>query len=292
MITLFCMTKRGFVCLESLVKEYGLIIDNVILSEDAQIEDDYFKQIKGFCEINNIPHKHRKDFYTIKSKYVFAIGWRWIIPTSDDYKIIVFHDSLLPRFRGFAPLVNSLIAGEKKIGVTALMASQKYDEGPIICQFSSTIKYPIKVCTALDLNLKNYCLCILKVVKMIRNKEEVKGIEQKHELATYSIWRDDSDYKINWYQDSIYIKRFIDAVSYPYKCANTFIDNRMLRISEAEIYNDVSVENRNENIGKIIFLEGYPVVICGKGLLKIKEAVWDDNGVSAIPFKKFRIRLL
>ena len=46
--------------------------------------------------------------------------------------MIIFHDSLLPKYRGFAPLVNSLINQEKEIGVTAIKASQNYDEGDTV----------------------------------------------------------------------------------------------------------------------------------------------------------------
>lgn len=293
MITLFCMTKRGFICLESIVNTYGKsIIDTVIMSEDNNIEEDYFNEIKDFCETHDIAHSHRRDFKDFKSKYVFAVGWRWLIPTSTQYDIIVFHDSLLPRFRGFAPLVNALIAGEKKIGVTALIAHEKYDAGPIICQFDTEIDYPMKISTAIDLNLKNYILCTLKVVKTIVDKKKIRAIPQNNELATYSLWRDDADYKINWYQEAHFIQKFIDAVGYPYKGAIAFIDNRMLRIVESEMIKDVIVENRGDNIGKIIFYEQlYPIVICGKGLLKIKQAIWDDDKTTALPFKKFRTRV-
>ena len=49
----------------------------------------------------------------------------------------------MPKYRGFAPLVNSLVNGEKIIGVTALFASEEYDNGDIIMQSSVDITYPI-----------------------------------------------------------------------------------------------------------------------------------------------------
>ena len=56
------------------------------------------------------------------------------------------------------------------------------------------------------------------------------------------------------------------------------------------IIDDVKIENRD--VGKIIFIkDGYPVIVCGKGLLKITEAVYLNDAKSIFPLKKFRIRL-
>jgi methionyl-tRNA formyltransferase len=53
------------------------------------------------------------------------------------------HDSLLPKYRGFAPLPNALINGEREVGVTALFASEEYDMGDIVCQRRLAVEYPM-----------------------------------------------------------------------------------------------------------------------------------------------------
>ena len=52
----------------------------------------------------------------------------------DKSKLIVFHDSVLPKLRGFNPLVTSLINGYEEIGVTVLYGTEDFDRGEIILQ--------------------------------------------------------------------------------------------------------------------------------------------------------------
>ena len=71
-----------------------------------------------------------------------AVSWRWMIKHPKN-KLIVFHDSILPKYRGFAPLVNMLINGEKEIGVSAIFGADEYDSE--IISEKTTISYPIKI---------------------------------------------------------------------------------------------------------------------------------------------------
>lgn len=50
------------------------------------------------------------------------------------------------------------------------------------------------------------------------------SIAQEEALASYSLWRDEDDYLINWKNDSNDILNFINAVSSPYKGAATYIN--------------------------------------------------------------------
>jgi methionyl-tRNA formyltransferase len=116
------------------------------------------------------------------------------------------------------------------------------------------------------------------------------SVPQDEEKATYSLWRDEEDYKINWNHNAADIKRFIDAVGFPYLCAFSKIKGRTIRVINAEIEQDVIIMNRDS--GKILFFKGNePIVVCGKGLLRITEAIYDDDKTSVLPLQKFRIKL-
>lgn len=181
-----------------------------------------------------------------------------------------------------------LINGEKEIGVSALHASEKYDEGNVIRQESLAVQYPIKINDAIDLISKLYSTLVLDIYRMIINNENLIGIPQLEENATYSLWRDNQDYIINWNNDSQSIKRMIDAVGYPFSGATTLLNNEKVIIEDVEVYLDLMIENRD--VGKVIFIhEGYPIVVCGKGLLKIKNARF-VNGNPILPLQKFRSR--
>ncbi len=287
-LTIFAMTEKGYAVLTRIIPSFKNNIETVISSRDLNMQKDFYLEIKSLCENNDINFVDKKDFKKIATEYAIAISWRWLINT-DHSKLIVFHDSLLPRYRGFNPLVCALINGENQIGVTALFATSEYDRGDIITQSSTKIEYPIKIQDAIRKIIKNYEKVALCVMETIVNNERFTITTQNEQEATYSLWRDEEDYLINWDQSSIKIKRFIDAVGYPYKGAYTRLDANLVRILDVEIVEDVVIENRMP--GKVIFTKNLmPIVVCGQGLLQIIEMVDDQHNKSLIPLPRFRMR--
>jgi len=296
--TLFLMTQKGFEVLKALVaNNYASNIDNVVVGRDKNVLKDYADEIVHLCVEQGIHYLERSDLKTaqktIDSPYSIAISWRWLISNTpnETSKLIVLHDSLLPKYRGFAPLVNALIQGEKEIGATALFANSEYDAGDILAQKSTQINYPIKIAEAIELVSKNYVDLTLSLFEKISQNQKLLGIPQNPQEATYSLWRNENDYLIDWTQSASQILSFINAVGSPYKGAATFVDGQQkIRILEAELVADVNIVNRD--VGKVIFVRGqFPVIVCGKGLLKITKAIDDFEQASVLPFKNFRVRL-
>lgn len=290
-ITLFIMTEKGFYSLNSILKKIGnSYIDFVVVGEDKNINNDFSTQIIELCHNNNIKVYKRSDNYTVKTKYSFAISWRWLINLdSSNNTLITFHDSLLPKYRGFAPLVNQLINNETTIGVTAIISKKEYDTGDIVLQSKKTILYPLKIAKAITIVSEIYADLTVRLLKKIIQNSTLQSFPQNDQNATYSLWRDEDDYKINWNDDANNICRFIDAVGTPYKGASSTVSNRLIRIHKAEVIDDLIIINRDT--GKVIFLqEDKPIVVCGTGLLKIIHATYEDSKLSIFPLPKFRIR--
>ncbi len=287
-VNLYLMTHKGFNVLNFLIySPYSSCIKSVIFEKDDNILDDASEKIIELCQKENVPYYNRKDKNIPHADYQIAISWRWLI--KDTKNLIVLHDSLLPKYRGFAPLVNMLINGEKKIGVSAIFASDEYDKGPIIKQSYTEIEYPIKIFDAIQIISKNYIEVIDYIFSKICNDEEINGIEQDENQATYSLWRDEKDYWIDWHQSAERIRNFVNAVSFPYNYASSLMNKTHVKIQEVEIVDDVQIENRMENIGKVIFVQdGKPIVVCGNGLIKIKEMRNLDGEV--VKIKNFRTR--
>jgi methionyl-tRNA formyltransferase len=261
------------------------LIDKVIAAKDRSVQNDFFEDIQALCIINNIEFYEKASSVTNTSKYSFAISWRWLI---DVPNLIVLHDSLLPRYRGFAPLVSALINGDKKIGVTALFANKEFDQGDIIAQMATEIDYPIKINQAIKVVASLYTQITLDIVKTLEDTGAIEAVKQNDLIATYSLWRDEEDYVVTWNENAAVIERFVNAVGFPYKGASTYIDGRIARIEEVEQIDDVIIENRTS--GKVLFINnGMPTVVCGKGLLRINKLKWDD-GTDALPLKSFRTR--
>ena len=289
MITLFLMSKKGLRSLQSVIdNNLSNQIDKVVSSRDSSISKDYYKEIKDLCQKNNILFYDKRENFKVESEYVFAISWRWMLDC-DKSNLIVFHDSLLPKYRGFNPLVSCLLNRENKIGVTALFASEEFDTGPIISQSSSTITYPIKLDQAIDVICENYSDLCIEIIKKIKSKTKLNAKPQNNSDASYSVWRDEEDYKIDWSKSAEDICSIIDSLGYPYLGASCYIEGQKVRILEAEVYENLLVENRSP--GKLLLKKGdFPVIICGKGLLLVKKAVYDESKENIFPLKKFRIR--
>lgn len=111
--------------------------------------------------------------------------------------------------------------------------------------------------------------------------------EQDESKASYSLWRNEDDYQIDWSLSAETISRSIDALGFPYRGASAWDGDQKCRILEAEEVDDVLLENRVP--GRVIFMEeGCPVVVCGKGLIKLKKMVDDTSGEDLLPLKRFR----
>ncbi|MFK3680396.1 methionyl-tRNA formyltransferase [Pseudomonas sp. NPDC088890] len=286
-VTLLVMTEKGLAFLTEALENYRSVIEAVIIGQDSSVINDFSADIYELCTRYGVPACYRSGEFEIKTEYAMAISWRWLIKHPEN-KLIVFHDSLLPRYRGFAPLVNALINGETKVGVTALFGAADYDRGDIIAQASISVDYPATINEMIGKITACYIDLGKIVLKSIMAGKSPIAHAQDSDKATYSLWLDENDYKINWDSSASEIRRKIDAVGFPYKGAYCFVDDVKYRIFSAEEIPDVAIENRDA--GKVIFIEqGSPVVVCGSGLLLIK-ACTSEEGVSLLPLKKFRLR--
>lgn len=289
-VVFFAMTLKGLAAVTAFVDCYGPeAVEAVIGTSDAATLDDGYLAIQTFCEQRGIAFWNRKNHPPFTARFAFAIGWRWLIEEVG-FTLVVFHDSLLPRYRGFSPLVNMLINGEREIGVTALRAAAEYDRGPILAQAKIPVTYPLKISAAIAQLGVLYGELAIKVFALIRQGDPLQGRDQDESQATYSLWRDADDYFIDWQQEASRIQRFIDAVGHPFLGAATQVAGKLIRIHEVEVLPDVTLEIRQ--VGKVLQLDeqGRPVIVCGSGLVKIITAVDDATGSSILPLKQFRLR--
>jgi methionyl-tRNA formyltransferase len=217
---------------------------------------------------------------------IFLVGWQFRI-TDAGPSTVVFHDSLLPRYRGFAPTVAALINGDAEIGVTALRPSPKIDEGPVLAQRSVPVRHPTAVAEALELQAG-------LMVELAQQLHEdwrtgsLHAVPQDESKATYSLWRDDLDYVIDWSRSAAEILRFVAAVGYPYAGARTYLGATPITVVSASLVDDLRFEHRQP--GKVWTIEeGRPQVVCGEGLLRLDDCRL-ANGESFM-FVKLRSRL-
>ena len=168
---------------------------------------------------------------------MFAVNWRFIIPR-EIYELprlgtFVFHDSLLPKYRGFSPTIQAIIHGEDHTGATLFEISEGVDEGYVIDQQripigpSDTIQQVSHAVTDSYLELLERNLVPLL-------KGTAPRTPQDHSQATYYGRRRPEDNMIDWSKPSKAIHNLIRAVTYPYPGAYTYLSRRKLTIWSAE----------------------------------------------------------
>lgn len=261
-VGLYLMTEKGLAVLEAAVRTQ-VPLAHVTTAPATGMADDSHEQIEALAKSSGIPTFLRAHPPEFTGDWSIAAGWRWMLGVPN---LVVLHDSLLPRYRGHSPLITALLNGDPTVGVTAFMAADEPDTGPIVAQRSIPISHPTTMRATLDRITQLYGELAAQVLPEI---PDVRYTAQDHSAATYSIWRDEDDYRIDWTQDDRSIVRLVGACSDPFPGAWTTGGAwAELRITDAVVEPDVRFEQRHP--GKVAFIrDGCPVVVCGTGMVRV-----------------------
>lgn len=247
-------------------------ITSVRLISDPGVLNDPFTRMLKLVETHRLDLKMKDD--PISSKEALAVGWKFLIKGPYE-RIFVVHDSLLPKYRGWNPLVTALQNLDSEIGVTLILADKQIDNGPILLQASVGITYPCKIVDAMK-SIENEIKGLVDFLLRQHDRENLPMQYQLEDSATYSIWRDEEDYRIDWSKSAEKILAFIDSVSFPYKGASTTLNGDFLRIFSARIAPDLLVINRTP--GKVWKIDNLnPTILCGTGSIEILEYRFEDE---------------
>jgi len=176
------------------------------------------------------------------------------------------HGSLLPQYRGAAPVNWAIINGEKETGVTIFKMNEKLDAGDIIVKQGVTITKSMDA-ESLESILADESIDILGKVLESLNRGDVKLYPQE-EGSSYAPKIKREDGLIDWSVSAVDIDNRVRGLS-PWPRVFSYIDFKILKIYKVEVdlgdYSDVSVSEitRVEN--------EYFNVKCGVGSLKILE---------------------
>lgn len=154
----------------------------------------------------------------------------WNMPPLGSFNL---HGSLLPDYRGAAPINWAIINGEKETGVTTFKLKHEIDTGNILLQHVEPIKYEDTVGTVYERLMNKGADLVVESVKKIQSgdyelKPQPQVSEDKH---APKIFREDCE--INWDQPSEKVRDFIRGLS-PYPAAWTTLDELTFKVFMAE----------------------------------------------------------
>jgi len=272
----------GLCCIENLKRNYQIV--GVITSSDKpkgrglKISPT---PIKEWAQMNGIevfqPEVFDDDFLKkiekLSPDLIVLVSYGKILPSSliniPKIASINVHPSLLPKYRGPAPIEWALINGETKTGVTIIKMDEKIDTGEIIIQKEVEI-LPIDNAFTLKNKLSQIAADVLiEGIEIIKNNG--KTYPQKG-TPSYAPKLKKEDGLIKWENPSEKIHNLVRGVAiwptaYTYIITNS--TKKLIKIYKTEIG---EIEGNFGTPGEIIKIENeYIEVACGNGTLRIKE---------------------
>lgn len=180
---------------------------------------------------------------------------------------INLHASLLPKYRGAAPIQRAILNGESETGLTCFRLRQEIDTGDIICQQRVTIEQQDDAGTLYDKLRAAGPDLLVKAIKLLDSGDFIP-IPQNNQEATAAPKIFPADATIQWDKSVNTIHNQIRAFA-PNPGARADFENRMVKILKSKPI----IYNHNLPLGQWLFdFEGKEIKITGRdGFLKVLE---------------------
>ena len=290
--------------LEKIYKEHEIIsVFTKVDKPNARGKKINYSPIKEFALANDLKIYQPENFKdsalieeirNMKADLIVVVAYGKILPKEvidiPKYGIINLHSSLLPRFRGAAPINAAIINGDDKSGVSIMYVEEELDAGAVILQEETEITDEDTFLSLHD-RLKDIGAdLLLKAIELIERKE-VKAQKQDENLVTFVKPFKKEDCKIDWTKTSREIFNFIRGMN-PVPTAFSNLNETIIKIYETKINDKVY---NNATCGEVVeYLKGKGIVVkTGDGSLIISSAKPENkkqmSGVDLINGKFLKI---
>lgn len=225
---------------EELAREHGIPVH---LTERAD------------AETIDLVKRAEPDVIVVNSWYTWMPPELYTMPTHGTLNL---HDSLLPKFTGFSPVLWALISGASEFGLTVHRMDEQLDTGDILVQHSLPIG---PRATGTELVLAGMELIPGAVHEALEALASgtAQWRPQDKAARTYFHKRSDRDSRINWTWSAVDLERFVRALSAPYPRAFGHYRGARVEVLAAE----VSAARYGGTPGRVIVQENGGVVVCG-----------------------------
>jgi len=286
-VLVFAYHKIGYECLKVLI-QWNEEIVGVVTHEDDPAEEIWFQSVAKLARKNGLSvftpdNPNTAEFINLlrrlNPELILSFYYRKLL-SKEILSVprlggLNLHGSLLPRYRGRAPVNWVLVNGETETGVTLHYMVEKADAGDIVTQK----KVPIDIDdTALSLygKLTNAAVEILKETYPLLKEGKTPRIPQDPRLASKFGGRRPDDGRINWNSSALSAYNLIRAVTHPFPGAFTLLHERRLYIWKAVLNSEQSSAKKGFP-GKVEAIEkGKGVVVAtGEGCLLVTRMQYE-----------------
>jgi len=177
------------------------------------------------------------------------------------------HASILPRWRGAAPIQRAILAGDAETGVTLMQMEAGLDTGPVLAEVRTPISEHE---TGGSLHDR---LSQLAAELLARHLDDLEAgrltpVVQDESLASYADKLDKSEARIYWHKDALELERQVRAFN-PWPVAQTLFRGEVLRVWGATA---IPLQRGYEAPGTVIKAGKQGIdVVCGKGCLRLVQ---------------------
>lgn len=201
---------------------------------------------------------------------VVVIAYGLILPESilkiPHYGCLNVHASLLPRWRGAAPIQRAILAGDQETGVTIMQMAKGLDTGPMLSQLSYAIAPTDNAHIVQNQLAKLGADALLSVMDRL-STNQIQAIAQNEQQASYANKIKKTEAKIHWHQSAEELDRLVRAFN-PWPMAFAEFANKQIRIWQAA---PIKSEQKFP-VGTIIHADTNGIdVACGNGILRLQQ---------------------
>lgn len=207
-------------------------------------------------------------FKALKADIAVVAAYGLLLPKAilEAYPLgcINIHPSLLPRWRGAAPLQRTLLAGDKETGVTIMNMDIGLDTGPILLVEKMLLSPSVTISELHDLlSVRGAVLVEKAVTKLIEGT--IEALPQPKEGVTYAAKLSKEDGIIDWEQSAETIDRQIRALT-PWPGVSFFYQGEYIKVHKVKYYQKGSLESQPGTI-----IESPLKIACGEGIIELLE---------------------
>jgi len=181
------------------------------------------------------------------------------------------HASLLPRWRGAAPIQRAILAGDTETGITIMQIEAGLDTGPILAQARIPIDPEVNASglhdrlAQLGANLMIGCLAQAEAGLLQPRPQDARNV-------SYAAKIEKTEARIDWWRSAVDIERQVRAFN-PWPVAETLWRGEQLRIWDARAAEDSRLAGDHADFaqpGNVLGLQGGELLVqCGKGCLAL-----------------------
>jgi methionyl-tRNA formyltransferase len=223
----FAYHNVGVGCIKALL-DAGIQIELVVTHADDPHENIWFASVAALCQERGIPYVQPEasdllellpQFKKIAPDYIFSFYYRYLISTAilDTARIAALnmHGSLLPKYRGRAPVNWAVLHGETETGASLHIMEAKPDAGDIVGQEAVPID-PDEDATAVFTKVSNAAVHVMQTALPALLEGRVPRTPNVLANGSYFSGRKPEDGRIQWSQNALQVHNLIRAVAPPY----------------------------------------------------------------------------